>query len=109
VLEIEVESVPLIPGALDAVRLGAIPGGLIANREFAECLVADALGSTIPDDLRTLLYDPQTSGGLLISVASDNASALHDSLRDAGIPAAIVGRVTRSRSEANGGPAIILR
>jgi len=109
VLEIEVALVPVIPGALDAVRLGAIPGGLIANREFAECLVEDVSGSTIPDDVRTLLYDPQTAGGLLISVASGSASALHDSLRGAGIPAAIVGRVPRERSEADAGPAIVLR
>jgi selenide, water dikinase len=62
VLEIEVASVPLIPGARDAVRLGTIPGGLFANRNFAECLVAEAPASAISDDVRTLLYDPQTGG-----------------------------------------------
>lgn len=108
-LEIEAASVPLISGALEAVALGAIPGGLIANREFAECLAADAAGSTVPDDIRTLLYDPQTSGGLLISVAPGDASALLDSLREAGAPAAIIGRVARVRSETDGGPAIVLR
>ena len=109
VLEVETASVPLIPGALEAVRLGAIPGGLMANREFAECLVADAPGSTISDDVRMLLYDPQTAGGLLISVAQDTASALLDSLREGGVPAAAIGHVSRSRSEADGGPAIVLR
>lgn len=109
VLEIDVPCVPIIPGALDAVRLGAIPGGLIANREFAECLVADASGSTIPEDVRTLLYDPQTAGGLLISIARESASSLLDSLREGGIPAAIVGQVSGARSEADGGPAIVLR
>jgi selenide, water dikinase len=109
VLEIEVASIPLIPGAVEAVRIGAIPGGLIANREFAECLVADAPGATIADDRRTLLYDPQTAGGLLISVALASAPALLESLRGAEVPAAIVGRVPRARSEADGGPAIVLR
>jgi selenide,water dikinase len=109
VLEIEVASLPILPGALDAVRLGAIPAGLIANREFAECLVADASGSTIPHDLRTLLYDPQTAGGLLISIARGNAPALLDSLREAGIPAANIGEVAGAGFEADGGPAIVLR
>jgi len=98
VLEIDAASVPLIPGALDAVRLGAIPAGLLANREFAECLVADAPGAAIPENVRTLLYDPQTAGGLLISVANVNAPALLASLRAAGIPAALVGRVSTSET-----------
>jgi len=109
VLEIDTASVPLIPGALDAVRLGAIHGGLIANREFAECLVADVPENAIPDEVRTLLYDPQTSGGLLIAVASDSAAALLASLHEKGVPAATIGRVAGARPEADGGPAIILR
>ena len=49
--------------------LAQSPAVLLSNREFAECLVGDSPESHIPDDLRALLYDPQTSGGLLISVA----------------------------------------
>ena len=44
--------------------LGCIPAGLTANREFVECFVEDLPGASVPDPLRTLLYDPQTSGGL---------------------------------------------
>ncbi len=62
-IEIVVDQVPRIEGALDAIHLGAIPAGLLSNRDFAECVSADAPGSQIPDDLRTLLYDPQTAGG----------------------------------------------
>ena len=109
VLEIDVASVPLISGALEAVRLGAVPAGLIANRDFAECLVADAPGSIIPDEVRTLLYDPQTAGGLLISVAPTSAPDLLSSLSEAGIPAAEIGRVSAPRSDSDGGPAIVLR
>jgi len=107
-LEIDTAAVPKIPGALDAIRLGAIPGGLVSNREFAECMVADAEGSTIPDDLRKLMYDPQTSGGLLISVARDDASGLLNSLRKANVAAAQVGRVIASLPEP-GNPAIVLK
>ena len=108
-LEIEAVGVPLIDGALDAFRVGAIPGGLLSNREFAECLVADAPASHNPDDLRLLFYDPQTSGGLLISVASESAAGLLDGLQDAGLPAAIIGRVSGPFVAADGKPAIILR
>lgn len=105
-LEIEAASVPRIEGALEAIRLGAIPAGLLANREFAECIVADAPGGSIPDDLRMLLYDPQTSGGLLISVASESSSDLMASLRNGEVKAAMIGRVIHADS---GSPAIVLR
>jgi selenide, water dikinase len=96
-LEIETDAVPRIAGALDAIALGAIPGGLIANREYAECFVSDAPSSRIGDELRTLIFDPQTSGGLLISVAPENAEALLASMIDAAIPAARIGRVLGGR------------
>ena len=108
-LEFDTARVPLIDGALDAVRAGAIPGGLLSNREFAECLVEDSFGSQIPDDLRALLYDPQTSGGLLISVASPDAAGLVTSLRDAGLPAVVIGRAADPLIEGAGAPAIVLR
>jgi selenide, water dikinase len=109
ILEIETGRVPLIEGALDAVRAGAIPGGLLSNREFAECLVRDFAEGQIADDLRALLYDPQTSGGLLLSVAAEGAPDLLNSLRAAGLPAAMIGRVTGPYIEGAGGPAIVLR
>lgn len=106
-LEIETDRVPLIDGAIEAVRCGAIPGGLISNREFAECLVAEEEGRSIPDELRKLMYDPQTSGGLLISVAAEDAAELLNSLRGAGLPAARIGRILPPCD--GGSPAIILR
>jgi selenide, water dikinase len=108
-IEIAVDQVPRIEGALDAIRLGAIPAGLLANREFAECISADAPGSLIPDDLRTLLYDPQTAGGLLVSVAADYADALLGSLRDAGLNAAKIGSVPGAHTLGSGESAILLR
>ncbi|HEY1579692.1 MAG TPA: selenide, water dikinase SelD [Terracidiphilus sp.] len=107
-LEIETAAVPQIEGALVAIRRGAIPGGLLSNREFAECMVADGDGSTIPEDVRTLIYDPQTSGGLLISVAPEDSGLLLDQLRGAGLPAVQIGRVVPSLREP-GIPAIVLK
>jgi selenide,water dikinase len=108
-LEFDTARIPLIDGARDAVRAGSIPGGLLSNREFAECLVEDFPGSRIADDVRALLYDPQTSGGLLISVASADAEGLVASLRESGIPAVVVGRVTGPFAEGSGAAAIVLR
>jgi selenide,water dikinase len=83
--------VPLLDGALECVRAGNIPGGLKANREFAECLVG--YEGAIPDDLKTLLFDPQTAGGLLISVADEDANELSRALNAAGVPAVEIGEV----------------
>jgi len=84
-------SIPLLEGALDCVRAGYIPGGLKANREFAECLVS--YDDTIPEELRTILFDPQTAGGLLISVASEYNVELLQALNAAGVPAIEIGEV----------------
>ena len=84
-------NISVIEGALDCIRAGYIPGGLKANREFAECLVG--YDKSVPDDIRTLLFDPQTAGGLLISVSAEDAGALTHALQDAGVPAVEIGQV----------------
>jgi selenide,water dikinase len=108
-IKIVVDHVPRIEGALDAIHLGAIPAGLLANREFAECISADALGSHIPDDLRMLFYDPQTAGGLLVSVAADWADPLLGSLRSAELNAEKIGSVSGPYTPGMGEPAILLQ
>jgi len=90
-LQIEASKIPLLPGALDCVRAGHIPGGLKANRDFAECLVA--YDESVPNDVRTILFDPQTAGGLLIAVAPADAAALKSALIAAGVPASEIGEV----------------
>jgi len=107
-LEIDTAEVPLIEGALDAITIGAIPGGLLSNRDFAECMVADAESAGIADELRKLMYDPQTSGGLLISVSGEEAAQLLSSLRDAEVNAVQIGRVIELSQE-RGNAAVILR
>jgi selenide,water dikinase len=80
-LEIEVDRVRFLPGALDYARLGAIPAGLKNNREYASCAVETERG--IPTEVEDLLYDPQTSGGLLISLPEPDAVALEAAFPDA--------------------------
>jgi selenide,water dikinase len=88
-LRLYVSKIPLIEGAIQCVRNGHIPGGLTNNRDFAECQVQYDEG--ISEDLRALLFDPQTAGGLLVS-ATDGLR-LSEALKTAGIPAAQVGAV----------------
>jgi len=84
-------SIPVLEGALDCIHAGYIPGGLKANRDFAECMVG--YDPSVPADIRTLLFDPQTAGGLLISVSAEDAGTLTRALQDAGVPAAEIGEV----------------
>jgi len=85
------KDIPILPGALDCIRAGYIPGGLNNNRDFAECVVG--YDDRVPEDLRTLLFDPQTAGGLLISVASEHSAQLVRSLNAAKVPAVQIGEV----------------
>jgi selenide,water dikinase len=84
---IEAGAVPLLPGARALLAHGHVPGGTKRNLEDT----SDAIdwGAT-DDEIRTLLADAQTSGGLLIALASDAARALVDEL---GEPAAVIGSV----------------
>jgi len=90
-LRLHAGSLPLLEGALECVRAGHIPGGLNANREFAECVVN--YGDEIPEDTKTLLFDPQTSGGLLIAVVEDRSVELQEALNSAGVTAVEIGEV----------------
>ena len=66
---------------MEYARLGAIPGGLKNNREFVSCAVDAAI--PIAREIEDLLYDPQTSGGLLITLPETDAAALERSLEGA--------------------------
>lgn len=92
-VEIEAASVQFLPGALEYARQGAIPGGLKNNREFIECAVA--LETELAPEVESLLYDPQTSGGLLISLPESEAAAL-----ERAVPGAYrIGRITARRGK----------
>jgi selenide,water dikinase len=88
-VRIHAGKIQLIEGALECVRAGFVPAGLKNNREFAECLVE--YDAAVSEDVRALLFDPQTAGGLLIS--TPDASHLTAALNDAGVAAAEIGEV----------------
>ena len=77
-IEIDAARVQFLPGAQEYARQGALPGGLNNNRDFASRAV-DA-GHQIPAEIESLLYDPQTSGGLLIGLPEKNAAILEQKL-----------------------------
>jgi selenide,water dikinase len=80
-LEIIVDSVQFLPGAVDYARQGALAGGLKNNREFASCAVE--IAREIPAEIEDLFYDPQTSGGLLIALPEADAAELERALAGA--------------------------
>jgi selenide,water dikinase len=95
-LEINHQAVPLLPGALDAARQGMIPGGLKNNREFiGDCV---AFANNVPEENRALLFDPQTSGGLLIALAPDAVEIALKNLQRHGVNAVRIGRVLPTTS-----------
>jgi selenide,water dikinase len=88
-LEIEAGAVPLIDGARALVR-GNISGGGRTNREhFSERV---HVAGELDGDLLDLLYDPQTSGGLLVAVADSESQAAIGAFAAAGVPATRIGR-----------------
>jgi selenide, water dikinase len=87
----QAEALPSLPGALDLASAGVETGGAVHNRRF----VQDALEVTagVSDELVTLAYDPQTSGGLLAAVSADRLGSVISGLDAAGVPAWQIGRV----------------
>jgi selenophosphate synthase len=93
-LTLHADRVPFLEGAVECVQGGFIPGGLKANRKFAECIVE--YSGNIADERKTLLFDPQTAGGLLISLPAPEADRLVAELSNLGLPAARIGEVEES-------------
>jgi selenide,water dikinase len=92
---IEASAVPVFPGARELAEMGMIPGGLHRNRDFRKDMVDVA--SSVPQYLNDILFDPQTSGGLLIAVPGEKAQNLLESLHKEGVAeAAIIGEVVAS-------------
>jgi selenide,water dikinase len=92
------EQVPVIAEAMELAAMGLIPAGAHKNREFRDPMITFA--DNVKRSLKDVLFDPQTSGGLLISVRPHQAKHLVSALKDAGISdAAQIGEVLRSPEE----------
>lgn len=92
------EQIPVIPEALEFASMGLIPAGAFKNREFREAGIKCA--QAVQQALQDVLFDPQTSGGLLICVAQDQTEALVAGLFEAGIDeAAVIGEIGDNTGE----------
>ena len=101
-ITLDVDAIDLIPEALELARMGILPAGMYRNRKFAEHAVD-------PGDIelarQDLLYDPQTSGGLLMAVSAEDADVLFRELKTAVPSAQRIGTVASYQ----GGKRIFLR
>ena len=93
-IHLQTGAIDLIPEALELARMGLLPEGMYRNRSFAEPFVDDGGVELAVQDM---LYDPQTSGGLLIAVDPADADALYAELRNAVPSAQRIGTVEAYR------------
>jgi selenide,water dikinase len=92
-IKIHFASVPFFPKAEEFAKMGLYPTGLHRNREFYSKMVE--IDPQVPEYVQDVLFDAQTSGGLLISLAPRAAQRLLDRLHEVGVPdATIIGEVT---------------
>ncbi len=95
-IEIEVEKIPVIEGVVNFSRMGIVPGKLVDNLKYYECKIDGKFNKN--EDWMSILNDPQTSGGLLISISPDRAQEMLDHIHNSGsTEAAIIGKTTKSR------------
>ena len=100
-IKLNVSALPIPPEALKLARMGILPEGMYRNRKYAEPFV---LADSVPLEIQDALYDPQTSGGLLIAVDPNDADALAETMQKTVPDACRIGTV----SEYSNGPHIIL-
>jgi selenide, water dikinase len=94
-LKIDHTRIEYITGAIEAARAGFFSGGMKNNREFVESCVE--FSTSVPEEFRALLFDPQTSGGLLAAIAPESAKAASAAMERHGVPARIIGEVVAKR------------
>ncbi|KXZ40115.1 selenophosphate synthase [Alkalithermobacter thermoalcaliphilus JW-YL-7 = DSM 7308] len=96
-LQINSKEVPIIKEALEFASMGIIPAGMYRNRNYISKYVSD---NNVAENVMDVLYDPQTSGGLLISVKEENAYKLVDEIINNGaLDAKIIGRVLKKQDK----------
>lgn len=88
---VESVAVPFLPGAEQMAREGILPGGAYKNRGFVGDRVA--IDPDVPLDIQDLLYDPQTSGGLLLAMRESDMDRYLERMRERGDEAHVIGRI----------------
>lgn len=97
-LVIKAAKIPVLPGAKEFAAMGLVPGGAYNNRRYLGDRVS--VGAGVTDVLRDILYDPQTSGGLLIAVPADRSDHLMGALAERGVAAArVIGEAVAGSGE----------
>ena len=96
--KIFVDQLPVLPGTFKYAEQKVVPGGLLSNRKFYNPRISVGAGVTRLEEL--LVVDPQTSGGLLISLAAENAQVFVNDLQKNGVEdARIIGEISNSSNE----------
>lgn len=95
-LILDTGSLPVLKGVQAYTEMGLIPAGAYRNREYLEEDVESRISGTWQEDL---IYDPQTSGGLLIAVSEEEAPELLKRLNTLELPSAMIGKVTEKQEK----------
>ena len=95
-MKIDHKQIAYLPGAIEAARGHFFSGGLKNNRDFCEGCVNFV--DQVTEEFRALLFDPQTSGGLLVSIAPDSADAAIAALKRFSVSAQVIGEIIPRRS-----------
>ena len=95
---IDLSQVPVIEGAMDCAEMGLVPAGAYKNRKYFE---GRASTEGIDEVYLDLVYDPQTSGGLLISVREEHAHSILEKMKDIGVETefSVIGRVVERQDK----------
>ncbi len=91
------KKIPVIKAALEFASMGLIPAGAYANMRFIGDKVT--FKDEVPQEMRDILFDPQTSGGLLISVAKEKVNKLLEELKDNPTQFAVIGEVIEKQEQ----------
>lgn len=97
-VEIDSKSLPVLPGVKNYADTGLVPGGLYRNRDFYMPMCA--IDSTVDELSRDIIFDPQTSGGLLVSIPAEEGKLCVEEMRREGIAeAGIIARVKGAETQ----------
>jgi selenide,water dikinase len=95
-MKIEHKQIAYLPGAIEAARGRFFSAGMKNNRDFCESCVNFA--DDVPEEFRALLFDPQTSGGLLVAIAPASADSALAAFERHEVPARAIGEIIPRRS-----------